>query len=241
MADKSVQDVASKTASARILGKGVFTGQSPKPSAGGAMPKGEGEAKVSAWVYFGVFAVIIIVIFAAYWAFLMPHYKFSFNINGLEFASDSTTPSLFFPKFRDNNSFVVSVNLDANKNNAWQVNALNLWLVALNADGKKVFSLIRTVDDKGNVLECATNDANVLSMRVLLGDECSALLSDPSKGHVDIRLSNVDRAVLYDNRVEVFASGNDTISHANYFVIKEMYSDFDRILAIVNERINSVS
>jgi len=42
------------------------------------------------------------------------------------------------------------------------------------------------------------------------------------------------------DKLTIFASGTKTISNVNYFVIKEMYADFDNILAIINEKINSV-
>lgn len=85
-----------------------------------------------------------------------------------------------------------------------------------------------------------TNDANVLESRELSSAECKLILSDESKGQVVILLSGKDLVLMEKNKVTIFASGTRTISQVNYFVIKEMYADFDNILAVINEKINSV-
>ncbi|MCX6804061.1 MAG: hypothetical protein NTY48_05860 [Candidatus Diapherotrites archaeon] len=188
-----------------------------------------------------VVVLVLIVILVVFALFFMPKYKYSFNNGGVEFVSNEFTPSEFFPKFRSNDSFVVSIDLKFGESNSWTVNAMNLWVVALNADKKNVHFLVRSFDAQGKIVSCMTNDANILSSRELSTSECGALLNDSNKGLVIIRLASEDSAVLSKNKLEIFASGTKTISMVNYIVIKEIYPDFDQLLAIINERINSVN
>lgn len=186
----------------------------------------------------GVIVLLIIIVFAV--LFLVPKYKYSFNISGVDFVSNDYTPSEFFPQFKDNNSFLVIIDVKEGQSNAWVVNAMNLWLIGLNSDGKHVQSLVQMVDFSGAPKSCATNDSNILSSRDIPLSECSSLINDPSKAKVVISLSNEDTVIMSNNRLDVLSSGTTTISQVNYFAIKQMYSDFDKTLALVNERINSI-
>ncbi len=185
-------------------------------------------------------ALILVVLFLIYSNFFASPYKYSFNINGVDFVSNDSTPSEFFKEFKDNNSFVISVDVVNNASNAWVVNSMNLWLIALNADKKEAILVVKNVNLNGDINNCLTNDANVLESRELTSAECKLILSDESKGQIVILLSNKDTVLMEKNKVTIFASGTKTISHVNYYVIKEMYANFDDILAIINEKINSV-
>lgn len=185
-------------------------------------------------------ALLLVVLFLIYSNFFASPYKYSFNINGVDFVSNESTPSEFFKAFNDNNSFVVSVDVVNNASNAWVVNSMNLWLIALNADKKEAILVVKNVNSNGEINNCLTNDANVLESRELSSAECNLILSDESKGRIVILLSDKDLVLMEKNKVTIFASGTKTISHVNYYVIKEMYANFDDILAIINEKINSV-
>ncbi|MEI7960963.1 MAG: hypothetical protein WCI04_01375 [archaeon] len=186
-----------------------------------------------------ILVLIVIIAFAV--LFLMPKYKYSFNISGVNYVSNDFTPSEFFPAFKDNNSFLIIIDLKDNQSNTWMVNAMNLWLVALNADGKSVQSLVRLTDATGVPLSCSTNDSNIMSSRDISVVECNSMINDSAKSRVILTLSNENKAILENGRLEIFATGAGTVSNVNYYVIKQMYSDFDNTLAIVNERINGIN
>jgi preprotein translocase subunit SecG len=184
--------------------------------------------------------LLLVVLFLIYSVLFASPYKYSFNISGVDFVSNESTPSEFFNAFNDNNSFVVSVDVVNNASNAWVVNSMNLWLIALNADKKEAILIVKNVNSNGDINNCLTNDANVLESRELSSTECKLILNDESKGQIVILLSNKDEVLMEKNKVTIFASGTKTISYVNYYVIKEMYTNFDDILAIINEKINSI-
>jgi len=185
-------------------------------------------------------ALVLVILFLIYSSLFASPYKYSFIINGVDFVSNDYTPSEFFKGFNDNNSFVVSVDVVDNSSNAWVVNSMNLWLVALNADKKQASLVVKNVNSNGNINNCLTNDSNVLVSRELSTEACKVILNDENKGQIVISLANKDQVLMEKNKVTIFASGTKTISYVNYFAIKEMYANFDDILAIINEKINLV-
>ncbi|MGI6589991.1 MAG: hypothetical protein ACOX1V_05025 [Candidatus Iainarchaeum sp.] len=185
--------------------------------------------------------LFLVILFLIYSIFLSNPFKYSFNINGVDFVSNEFTPSSFFKEFRKNESFLVSVDVVDNSSNAWVVNSMNLWLVALNADKKETLLVVRNVDSKGILSDCLTNDANVLNSRVISKSECEGLLNDINKARIIISLSNKNFVLFEKNKLSVFASGVNTISGVNYVVIKEMYSNFDDVLTLINQKIGSVN
>jgi len=191
-------------------------------------------------VFLALALVVLLLIFGYFLFFSQPTYRFSFNKSGVDFLSNEYTPSEFFKGMKDQNKFIVSIDLVDGNTSAWVVNSLNLWLVALNADHKETISLVKTVDAQGNILSCLTNDANVLVSRELSVQECTDLISDKNSFLVEINLAKEDKVILSKNKLQLFASGTKTISSVNYLAIKQMYPNFDDILAIVNGRINSV-
>jgi len=205
-----------------------------------------GKAKKKSFIQenkvFLALGILVLVLIASYFLFFsQPSYRFSFPISGVRFVSDEYTPSEFFKEMKDQNKFVVSVDLEEGKSSAWIVNALNLWLIALNADQKETIMLVKTVDLQGNIKSCLTNDSNVLINRELSIQECNELISDSNSFLVEINLTKEDKVLMSKNKLQLYASGTKTISSVNYIAIKQMYSDFDDLLARVNARIDSVS
>jgi hypothetical protein len=218
-----------------------------KPVDAGSSSKGSSSKKANilenkkSLMIFASIALLLVILFLVYSLFMSSPYKYSFNINGVDFVSNTYTPSEFFKGFNDKNSFVVSMDVVNNASNSWVVNSMNLWLIALNADKKNTVLVVKNVDLKGNIVNCLTNDSNVLQSRELSADECKLVLSDSNKAQVVVALSNKDQVLLEQNKITVFASGTKTISHVNYYAIKEMYSNFDDILAIINQKIGSIN
>lgn len=189
---------------------------------------------------FASIALFLIMLFLVYSVFFSNPYKYSFNISGVDFVSNEFTPSVFFKEFKENDSFLVSVDVVNDSSSAWVVNSMNLWLVALNADKKETVLVVRNVDESGLVNSCITNDGSVLESRDINAFECDLILSDSSKARVFISLSSKDFVLMEDKKLTVFASSVKTISMVNYYAIKEMYSNFDEVLALVNQKIGSV-
>ncbi len=204
--------------------------------------EGHNKKKKNNYVLIFVAVALVLVVVGGYFLLLpSSEYKFSFNINNVNFVSNEFTPSIFFPEFKKNSTFYLSIDLKKGEDNQWLINSSNLWIIALNYDKKKVITLIREVDAGGTASLCMTNDGNVLLAREMPLAECESVLSNKNNSIVSIRFGDKDRVILSKNKVEVIASGNKTISHVNYYVIKEMYSDFDTILALVNERISGIN
>jgi len=124
--------------------------------------------KNNIFLILGGVALVLIVLFLIYSIIFTSPYKYSFNISGLDFVSNEYTPNEFFKEFKDNNSFVVSVDVVNNASNAWVVNSMNLWLIALNADHKETTLVVKNVNSTGDINSCLTNDSDVLVSRELL-------------------------------------------------------------------------
>jgi hypothetical protein len=191
-------------------------------------------------VFVGVIAVLALVLLYLL-VFSTPQYKFSFNINGVQYYSNEYTPSEFFSGFKDNNVFFVSLDLVDGNADSWSVNSLNLWLVALNYDNKKVHSIVRTIDSSGALKSCMTNDGNILNSKTISDNECSLIMNNNSNPRVLLRFGSQDKVILSANQVEVFSSSKKNSALVNYWVIKQMYPDFDSTLAKINERIGAIN
>ncbi|MFA6419543.1 MAG: hypothetical protein WCW13_01985 [archaeon] len=185
--------------------------------------------------------VVLVIIAVLLFSLFTNSYRFSFQINSLTYESNYYTPSEFFKLVHDSNNFVVSVELVDGNSSPWTVNSLNLWLIALNADKKHVASLIKTVDSGGNIKSCLTNDANILSSRQLNSSECTLLLSNPKITKINLHTSNENKVILLSSSAEIYAQKGEAFAIVSYSFIKNIYPDFDKTLAIINERINSVN
>jgi hypothetical protein len=192
-------------------------------------------------LFFGLLVILIIAFLWIFLVFLPSQYKFSFNINGVDFVSNEYMPSEFFREFKDNNSILVFVEAPNNAVDAWVANSMNLWLIALNADKKQAVLVIKNIDSSGKTLGCLTNDGNVLVSREMTVEECNLVENDFARAKIFIKLGSTNTVILSKNKLISIASGTKTISNVNYYAIKEMYADFDDVLAKVNERINSIN
>jgi hypothetical protein len=81
----------------------------------------------------------------------------------------------------------------------------------------------------------------VLVSREMTVEECNLVENDFARAKIFIKLGSTNTVILSKNKLISIASGTKTISNVNYYAIKEMYADFDDVLAKVNERINSIN
>ncbi|MFA5125503.1 MAG: hypothetical protein WC462_00690 [archaeon] len=189
---------------------------------------------------FLVAGIVVLLVFAwVFFVFLPNYYRFSFPIDGLNYYSNYYTPSEFFELVRDSNSVVVSTELVDNELDVWAVNARQLWIVGLIFDKKEVLQVVKSVDSFGNLQYCSMNDFNVLQERKLSAVECNAFFNDSNYLSINIRRSSENKVVLGRNSADIFALKGESMTWVNYSVIKNVYSNFDQILAIFQEKKNS--
>jgi len=184
--------------------------------------------------------VVLLVLAWLFVVFLPNQYRFSFNIDGLDYYSNEYTPAEFFGVVNDSNNFVVSVELVDGNADPFVVNTMNLWLIALNAKQKHTVSLVKTVDQLGAIKSCLTNDANVMMSRSLTAQECEFLLNDANAVHINLHKSTSNKVILYSKRAEIYSLSGKNMSNVSYAMIIQFYKDFDTLLQRVNEQINSV-
>ena len=192
----------------------------------------------SKFLVIGAVVLVIVILLAVF--FLMPKYKFSYNLGGVSYLSNDYVPSEFFSELRASDEVYVSIDIGTQTRDQMVVNSSNLWIVALNAAHKKAISLVRVIDTNNNFAYCLTNDGNVLVNRRVEVAECSSILSDSSKMKVLISIGKENSAYLSKNELKIFATGSDTISTVNYLVIKEAYSNFDDVLVAVGNMIGGM-
>ncbi len=185
--------------------------------------------------------IVLVLLIGLFYFYSTPTYRFSFMVNGSPFVSNEYTPSEFFKEFKDSNNFIVSVDLVDGNATPWEVNSLNLWLIALNADKKTVASLVKTIDSKGNLNNCITNDANVLVSRTLSAEECNTLVRDYNGVLVEIKKSSEDVVFLSKNKLEIRASSGKIATALSNASIKQFYPNFEDLLNLINEKIGSIS
>jgi hypothetical protein len=201
-------------------------------------------------------AVLLLIIVWVLIVFLPNQYRFSFTADGnickssvlgllgdpnCFYYSNDYTPTEFFKAARDENNFIVSVDLIDGNSDPWAVNSMNLWLVELNSKKKHTVLLIKSVDSFGNIASCLSNDGNVLVSREISGQECSSLLGDASKIRINLHFSGDNKVVFSANQADIFAQKGRTMSTVNYILIKGIDANFDRTLAIINETIGSIN
>lgn len=188
----------------------------------------------------GGIVVLVLIIFFLF-NFFTNSYRFSFKINELNYYSNDYTPSEFFVMAKDSDNFLVSVELIDGNSNPWVVNSMNLWLIAFNADKKKTTSLIKTIDSQGNIKSCLTNDGNIMSSRELSREECVAVLDSNNLIKINLFKSYENKVILFKDGANVYAEGGQAFAIVSYSFIKKIYPDFDKTLAIINEKIKSVN
>jgi hypothetical protein len=183
--------------------------------------------------------VVLLVLAWFFFVFLPNNYRFSFPIDGLNYYSNYYTPSEFFGLVRDSNSVVLSIEVVDQDLDVWAVNARQLWVVGLIFDKKEVIQIVKSVDSSGNLSYCSVNDSNVLQERKLSPEECLSFVSDSNYFSINLRRSSENKVVIEKNGVDIFSLKGESFTWVNYSVIKNVYSNFDQILAIFHEKKNS--
>ena len=210
-------------------------------SAGVKTKEGKKRLGRNQWLVLGGVALLLVIIVIAVLVFLPNQYRFSFTINALPYYSNEYTPSEFFNLAKNSDSVIVSVDLVDGNADPWTVNALNLWLIAFNADRKDVTSLVKTVDSSGNLKSCITNDGNILQSRDLNIQECLVFVNDVNSLKINLHKSNQNKVILSSNTADIYYQKGEASAIVSYSFIKNIYPNFDTTLAIINEKINGMN
>jgi len=231
----------------RVIGKGVIQpGSLAEKGVEYAKASGAGRKQREAGfkkkiLFLGAIAVFLIIVAWVFIVFLPNQYRFSFTVDDVPYYSNDYTPTEFFNIVKDSNSFVVSIALLDGNTDPWAVNSMNLWIVALNSNSKKTVVVTRTVDVFGDIKSCLTNDGNLMQSREISKDACLAILNDPSPTKINLHNGGDNKVILYPNRADIFAQSGRLNSTLNYLVIKNIFTNFDTTLSIINEKINAVN
>lgn len=187
--------------------------------------------------------IVLVVLVAIAAMFLLPTnmYKYNFTINGVNYKSNTYTPTEFGDEFKQNTTVYVSPKLIENGADQYVANAMNLWLVILNANNIDTIQLIRTTDAQGNMLGCYTNEGDVRTSKMISTQECNAILDDSSKAFIFIELASEDRVILSKNKLDIMSSKQANLGPTNFAVMEEMFPNAKEMLDKVNQIIYNVN
>jgi len=124
-----------------------------------------------------------------------------------------------------------------------QVNALNLWTVALTAKNYNVVQLLRSSPDGVSVSSCLTNFGDLKTNVEISALDC--------KNYFDsdffiVRIEHPDSSLvngfveLKKNQIIIRPSNEIEATTLSYGVLKSLFSDLDSILGSANDIIDSI-
>ncbi len=180
--------------------------------------------------------LLVIVLLIATYLFLFPGYKYVFDYEGVRYYSNDFTPTMFFTSFSQEEKVFVSPVLEENNADPAVANAMNLWLVALNAEDKNAIQLIR-VNVDNELSMCYTNDGDVNSIRELSVQECKEVFHNNDNAIVLIE-EGTESVVISKNRLLVKYSKTTDIGRLNYRVIERIFPNIEENLKRVNAAIS---
>ncbi|MEK6958806.1 MAG: hypothetical protein AABW59_02045 [archaeon] len=203
----------------------------------------EKKSKQKDYTHLLIAGVAIVVLIAAI-IFVISIYgscRFSFEVEGVKYCSDLYTPTEFFEMFRQEKAIFISPRMTENAADPFLVNAMNLWLVVLNANGINTTQLIRVDNPAGTMAYCYTNlgDFNVSQQMPL--EECNKILGDKNNVFVFIDKSSSNEAFLSNKRIEIRYASSAEAGKVNFSVIKQAFPNAQRVIDIINEKIYGVN
>jgi hypothetical protein len=205
-------------------------------------------AKKNPLAFFACSALVLLVVLYFLLVFLPSQYKYSFNIDGVQFVSNYYTPSEFFSGLKDANSFVVVADLVDGNNDEFVGASERVWIIGLTANlqkrnalqNSKVVQLIRYTDSQGNAYKCFTNDGNISVGRMVSLEECNSIINDPVSYRILIGVGSENKAILSENKIEVFASKRSLLYNVNFIVVQQFVPDLEEILLRAKGIIQSI-
>src|SRR3989344_2897632 len=172
-------------------------------------------------------------------------YKFEAEDKGIRFVSNYENPSDAFAEFSKRSSFIVSPSfIEDSPVNSKMGEAQLLLATVLVTEGKKTTQTVRSIDQQGKILFCATNDANVYVNREIGASECSEQLANESAIIFLIQQPNVSllkpEIELKEGAIEIRPRTYEEAPDVAFAAINAMYPNSRQIVARVNDLIGKV-
>lgn len=192
----------------------------------------------------GLFVVLILL--SVYLILAAPKEQggFSLEQGGVLFVSNIAPPGGQLQLLGQRNSFVVSSEFAPTGSTSFMAEPLTLFNSVLVAQGKFVVTAAKSLDSKGNLLGCDTNDGNNLVNRKIDAAECDAIFGNSPHAVILVRLPDStlpkSRVTVLENSVVIEPNSFSDVSRVSFLVLKTMYSDSQEIVDLINNIVGQV-
>lgn len=187
--------------------------------------------------------IVFLAIFSAAFLLVLPQgehkkYKFEALEQGIVFYSDEMHPSDFLKSFKDQNEFIVVINLYTGSEDAsFSGNSSVMFQAILTASGKKVVSLIKQFKNE-SLSSCQTNLGMPEINKEITAKECNKML-DSKAGLIVIEKPDASlkqpQVLLENNKVFIKVSKASEMQNASYLVLKTMFADSEDKINQIND------
>jgi len=193
-------------------------------------------------VVFGL--LIAFIIYFTYIEITEP-YPFQIEKEGIVFKSKTDSPGILLQDAKKSVYFIVSpAIIEDSQESQHLVVASNNVIVVLEANQKNVTQVVRSVDSSNNLLECATNDGNVLNSRVISVSECETLLEDRIGKVIYIEQPNPNlsqpEVIVEPSAITIKPSNIADSSRVALETVKAMYPESEAIIAYINQILSTL-
>ena len=188
-----------------------------------------------------IFIILVIIFISAFSVINSPcgFSKYSFEIQGIPYCSNTYTPTTFFNEFSQNKMVYVSPILDELGADQFTVNAMNLWQVVLIGNNISATQLIR-VRVNGQISYCYTNVGDVQTAEKITLEECNQILNNKENAVVFLE-EGKEKVVMESNKIWIYSSTSKVVGQVNFAIIKQIFPNAQSILDKVNEKIYGIN
>ncbi|MFH1895179.1 MAG: hypothetical protein ABIJ74_01165 [archaeon] len=195
-----------------------------------------------------ILVLLIFVSAGAYFFYPAKEFKYSEEINGIMFYSNSfSSPQKYFSEtVRERDSFMIVSELDSKKENIAIVSSqIALASGILSATGKFVSSVVIVLDEKNQVDYCQTNFGSKSTNEQLTKRQCDNLIENSSEFKFIIKApdASLSKPVveLYNNSVVIMPVKSDESIVVLQMLFTAMYNDSKEIIDRINNILSSVT
>lgn len=233
--------VTKKKSTKKVVKKNTKNKEVVKPSKKEVVPKKEVTNEISKEkkefdIKIPILIFLILLLGAVVFVNLND-YTYVINRGDVTYYSNTLTPSESFNQLRSSSEVFISPILEENNASVFFTNAMNLWQVVLIGNNITPIQLIR-VTTNNELVYCYTNFGSVQDNNRITIDECNDILNDKNNFIVFIDEGN-KKVILDNNRINVYSSQTDSSIH-NFNILKEIFSNAQNILDMVNQRIYGI-
>jgi hypothetical protein len=195
-----------------------------------------------------ILVMLIFVFGAVYFLYPEKEFKYSEEINGIMFYSNSfSSPQKYFSEtVRERNSFLIVSELDSEEENLTFVSSqIALASGLFSATGNFVSSVIVVFDKQGEIDYCQTNFGSTSKNEKLTKRQCESLLDNSTEFKFIVRLSDQKltrpEVELYNNSVVIKPSKPEEGLFVLQQLFTAMYSNSKEIVDQINAILNSIA